>query len=686
MKQLLKRWLAAKPARFEVSSEEARWLLGSLVSIFRLALQKSSAEQALASTDVWAGLQGLLDSCELVVEPVGGAGLSGATLTAGPCITRDDTGLVLVLRQEGQGMLVVRPGQSQPEMLSDFRAAGPVYQVRRKISDDSSPEAFGWRWFSREFFSNKPVLRDVLLGSFFLQLLALVFPLATQAIVDKVIANQATSTLIVLGVGLGMMAVFTAALTWLRQYFLLLLSNSLDARLSQRVLAHLFRLPLQYFEKRATGNIVNRVHVIEPIREFVAGAFLLGAIDLPFMLIFLVFMLTYSVSLSAVVGAFVVVMMAISFLVGPKLREHAMRNFQLGAKVQGYLTEQIAASETVKSLQLEHSVERRFAELNNEHLGSSLKLRELGNRYSTVMSLLEQLMNGTVLCLGAYAAMKGDAFTIGMLVAFQQFAQRVVQPLLKLSGLWQQFQQIRVSVAQLGDIMNTPTERYSPLKSSLSPAQGHLVVEGLAFRYSDDSPMLYENLSFEVKPGEIVLITGPSGCGKSTLTKIIQGMYRQTKGVVRLDGRDIRSMSVNELRSQMGVVPQESVLFSGTLLENLLEAAPSVPFEQVVKACQMAGIHDVIQAMPEGYQTKVGERGVGLSGGQRQRMAIARALLKKPKLLIFDESTSGLDEKSANGIIKSITQLSDKGISVLIIAHLSSQALIAHKQITLSKQ
>jgi ATP-binding cassette, subfamily B, bacterial HlyB/CyaB len=332
------------------------------------------------------------------------------------------------------------------------------------------------------------------------------------------------------------------------------------------------------------------------------------------------------------------------------------------------MTEQVAASETLKSLQLENNAGRRFAEINQAYLSATLHTRELGNGYSSFMQVTEQLMNAAVLCLGAYFAMTNAGLTIGMLVAFQMFASKVSQPLLKLSGYWQELQQVRTAVAQLGDVMNTPTERYSPLASSVAAGRGRLQVESLGFRYAEDRPPLYEGFNCTVEPGEVVLITGPSGCGKSTLAKILQGLYANYSGNVKVDGRDTRSMSINELRANFGVVPQEAVLFAGTILDNLLMGAPNATLEQAVQACQMAGIHETIENLPNGYQTVIGERGIGLSGGQRQRVAIARALLKRPRILVFDESTSGLDTASAERVAQTVNALRGK-VSMLFIAH-----------------
>jgi subfamily B ATP-binding cassette protein HlyB/CyaB len=277
--------------------------------------------------------------------------------------------------------------------------------------------------------------------------------------------------------------------------------------------------------------------------------------------------------------------------------------------------------------------------------------------------------------MSAYTVMNGTDFTIGMLVAFQMFASRVSQPMLRMVGLWQQFQQANLSVLRLGDIMNAPAEPYSILPSRLREGKGRIEIEGLSFRYSENLPYLYQDFGLVVEPGQVVSVMGPSGSGKSTLSKLLQGFYVPADGTIKLDGHDIRHLSANELRHHFGVVPQETILFSGTLYENLLMANPHATFDQVVHACRMAEIHEVIEQLPQGYQTEIGERGVGLSGGQKQRLAIARALLKQPKILIFDEATSSLDSQTAEHFAATINQLRGK-VTMLFITHALPKGLI----------
>lgn len=672
----------------ELPRADAAWVLGGLASASRRPAPRPSWGEAVSIgelghtvLDVGFKLQEA-DLAEFVDEATSQA-------SARWFVWFEEEGalrLAAVLSRDGDKLMLAVPGKPAPvkASLAALRNVAPtgLRFVPHVPADEDDLERFGWRWFARAFFARKAVIRDILIASLVISLVGLSFPLATQAIVDKVITNQATSTLIALGVGIGLMAVFAALMNWLRQKLLLRLSNVVDAELSQRVILHLIQLPLPYFANRSTGTLINKVHGIERIRSFMAGAFLLVALDLPLMLVFLALMVSYSVGLSAVVLAFLAVMLTVSFVAGPLLRARANESMQLGAKLQGYVTEQVGAVETLKCLQLEPIVARQFQSLNEAQLQAQLRLQEFSNGYGSFMQLAEQLMNAAVLCLGAYWAMTTSDLTIGMLVAFQMFAQRVAQPLLKLSGMWQELQQVRVSAKMLGEIVNQPIERYSAHASSAGPVKGALCVERLSFSYAEDRLPLYENLSFTVEPGKVVLVTGPSGSGKSTLAKVLLGLYTGYKGALRIDGRDMRSMSVNELRAVFGVVPQESVLFTGTIIENLMAVASDATLERAVLACRMAGIHEVISNLPEGYQTMLGERGAGLSGGQRQRLAIARALLKRPRVLIFDEAVASLDDAAAEQVAKAVNEVRGK-VTVLFITHKVPQSLVVDQHLTL---
>ena len=316
----------------------------------------------------------------------------------------------------------------------------------------------------------------------------------------------------------------------------------------------------------------------------------------------------------------------------------------------------------------------------------------MGNSYQVVAQTLEQGMTVAILIFGAWIVMQPKSgneaiFTIGMLVAFQMFAGRLSQPIMRLVGLWQQFQQARLAVTRLGDLMDVPPEPYSILPTRANKVaaadKALIAIDHLAFRHAEDRPFLYQDLSFAIRAGECIVIRGPSGSGKSTLAKLLQGFYLPTRGAIRVDGIDTRHLSANELRATFGVVPQETVLFSGTLLENLQLANPAAPFEAIVTACKMAEIHEVIEQLPQGYATEIGERGAGLSGGQRQRLAIARALLKRPRVLLFDEATSNLDLPTAESIAATINALRGK-VTIVVITHASLRGLQVDRVIDLA--
>lgn len=588
-------------------------------------------------------------------------------------LAADDTG-VLALARGGASPIRTPLAEISPQLTHAIGISPLLPEASSADVDAKSTQRFGFSWFVPELLKHKPIWRDVLIASLVLQLIALAFPLFTQAVIDKVVVHRTQSTLIALATGMAVFIIFTAVLAWVRQYLVLHTGNRVDAVLGSRVFEQLFRLPPLYFQHRPTGIIAARLQGIETIREFVSSAAITLMLDLPFLLIFVAVMFWYSVKLTLVVLAMITLMVVCSLLVAPLFQRRLNEQFQRGAANQAFVTEYISGLETVKSLQLEPQVNRQYRDLLAAFLSSSFRTRQLGNTYGTLANSLEQVMSLLILLLGAYIVMTTPTFTVGMLVAFQMFSSRLSQPMLRLVGLWQQFQQARIAVARLGDIMNAPVEPYSLTQSRSKEGRGAIDIEGLSFRYADNLPTLYDSFALKAAPGQLIAIMGPSGVGKSTLAKLLQGFYQPSGGSIRIDGIDIRYLSANELRSHFGVVPQETTLFSGTILDNLKLANPHATFEQVVVACRMAEIHTVIEALPNGYQTAIGERGAGLSGGQRQRIAIARALLKGPKILVFDEATSSVDGPTAEQLGRTITALKGRA-TILFIAHALPKSL-----------
>ena len=538
----------------------------------------------------------------------------------------------------------------------------------------ATPARFGFAWFVPELLRHKRIWRDVLLASATLQIVALTTPLFTQAIVDKVVVHRTQSTLLAIGVAMAIFLVFSSLLTWLRQYLVLHTGNRVDAVLGTAVWNHLLRLPLRYFEHRPTGVIAARLHGIETIREFISGAAISLLLDLPFLLLCLAVMFWYSLPLTAIALAILLLIAAGSAVVAPIFQRRLNEQFLLGARNQAFVTEHIAGFETVKSLQMEPQLRQRYGAYLAHYLQAAVTTKQLGNSYTVFATTLEQAMTLAILMLGTWTVMTEPAFTIGMLVAFQMLASRLSQPVLRIVGLWSQFQQARLSVERLGDLMNAPAEPHSLVQQHAGGGRGRVEMQQLSFRYADDRPLLFERLDLAIEPGQVVAIVGPSGAGKSTLAKLLLGFYLPSAGCIRVDGIDTRHCSANELRAVFGVVPQETILFSGSVLANLLAANPAAPFEQAVVACRMAGIHATIEALPQGYQTEIGERGAGLSGGQKQRLAIARALLKGPKVLIFDEATSSLDEATAEAFAQTVNALRGR-VTMLFITHRVPKAL-----------
>lgn len=682
------------------------WLLGSLCNIYRVPFDPKLVEQAFPPPYNLATLHEAARSLGfktgVSAHPADWARLplpAMAFLRAAP----EDEALpeapgipVLILKTDGHKLLYFRAGSQTPETLpageAGLRFEPELILLAREAQgeDETTPipgfeterKSFGFGWFVPELLKHKTIWRDVLLASLTIQLVGLATPLFTQVIIDKVIVHQANSTLIVLGVALAMFMLFTSGMTWLRQYLVLHTGNRIDAVLGSQVFRHLLRLPLPYFEHRPTGTLVARLQGVETIREFVSGAAVTLMLDLPFLFIFLTVMFAYSWQLSLIAVGLLGAIGLISFLVAPLFREKLNRQFMLGARNQAFLTEYVSGMATVKSLQMEADIDKKYGDYLAQYLAAGFSTKQVGNTYNVLSNGLEQVMTLSILIVGALLVMQNDGFTVGMLVAFQMFAGRMSQPLLRLVGLWQEFQQANIAVKRLGDILDMPQEPHTLTPTRENQGPGRIELQHLAFRYAEHHPWLYRNLNLTLKPGHLTVLMGPSGCGKSTLAKLLLGFYQPNEGQIALDGKDIRHLAANELRATFGVVPQETVLFAGTLYDNLVMAHPHASFEDVIQACKAAEIHEVIEQLPEGYQTEIGERGTGLSGGQRQRIAIARALLKRPKILIFDEAVSNLDQQTAEHFARTINTLKGK-VTMLFITHQIPKGLAVDEAIEL---
>ena len=597
--------------------------------------------------------------------------------------TEDEaTRVALILSADASAVLIAER-DCAPRSLSHEELAASYATEMLRVEAKQEPMAaerelaappFGLAWFVPELLRHRGVWRDVLAASLFMQLIALATPLFTQVVIDKVVVHHAQSTLLVIVLALGLFLVFNAALGYVRQYLLLHTGNRIDAVLGARVFEHVLRLPPRYFEQRPTGTVVARLQGVETIREFLTGAAASVALDLPFVLVFVAIMFWYSVPLTLIALGVIGSLALLSALITPVLRRRINDQFLAGARNQAFLTEYVSAMDTVKALQLEPQLAARYSRNLADYLAASFATRHVANVYAVTASALEQALAVAVLAAGAWLVMTSEGFTIGMLVAFQMFASRLAQPALRLAGLWQEFQQAAIAVQRLGDVMDAPTEATSLRPGRTHDAAGTVEIENLSFSYAGDQAAVFERFSLRMEAGACVALTGPSGSGKSTLARLLLGFYFPTAGAIRIDGHDTRHLSANELRLQFGVVPQETRLFSGTIYDNLLLAQPYASFPEVIEACRLAEIHDFVDSLPQGYQTLIGEHGAGLSGGQKQRLAIARALLRRPRILIFDEATASLDRDTAEALGRTVNRLRGK-VTILFIAHYVPETL-----------
>jgi ATP-binding cassette, subfamily B, bacterial HlyB/CyaB len=595
-------------------------------------------------------------------------------------------GFAIIGKVTDDGVLIQGMDDPSPQLVgfADFQSAwsGRLILIAKRADISDTARRFNLGWFVSAIGKYRRILIEVLIASFVIQLFGLATPLIFQTVIDKVLVHRGLSTLEVMVAGLVLIAVFEALLSGLRTYLFTHTSNRIDVELGARLFRHLMRLPLAYFESRRVGDSVARVRELETIRQFITSSSITLVLDLAFCAVFLGVMFLYSATLAFVVCAALPVYALLSIATTPAFRRRLDEKFRRGAENQAFLVESITGVETIKAMAVEPLMQRRWEEQLASYVGASFAASQVGNWATQAASLLNKSVGALTLFLGAGLVI-ANKMTVGELVAFNMLASQVSGPVLRLVQVWQDFHQVRISVERLGDILNTPVEANSGGQGQSQPKlDGAIEFERVTFRYGINTQPVLRDVSLRIAAGQVVGIVGPSGSGKSTIAKLAQRLYQPEAGRVLVDGVDTAVLDPSWLRRQIGVVLQENVLFNRSVRENIALADPALPMEQVVEAARLAGAHEFICRMPQGYDTRIGERGVSLSGGQRQRIAIARALVGDPRILIFDEATSALDYESES-IIQANMRDIVRGRTVLIIAHRLSTVRSADRILTI---
>jgi subfamily B ATP-binding cassette protein HlyB/CyaB len=609
------------------------------------------------------------------------------THTPLPAMAMDGEGQFLILARVDNGQALIHdPRALRPQVVSldDLcrRWSGQLILVASRASLAGELARFDFTWFIPALVKYRRLLGETLLVSCVLQVLALATPLVFQVVTDKVLVHRALSTLDVIAIGLLVVSVFDAVLSGLRSYVFAHTTNRIDVELGARLFRHLLHLPLAYFRARRVGDSVARVRELENIRSFLTGHAIMLVLDLLFSGVFLAVMLFYSTWLTGIVLLSLPCYALVSACATPALRARLNERFNRGAENQAFLVEAISGIDTLKAMAVEPQMTRRWDQQLAAYVTASFKTTTLATIAHESVGLIGKLVTGGILWLGARLVIEGT-LTIGQLIAFNMLAGRLADPIMRLARLWTDFQQTGISIQRLGDILNTRPE-VGANGAVLPRIRGRIELQDVAFRYRPDGPEVLQGISLTIQPGEVVGIVGRSGSGKSTLARLVQRLYVPERGRVLMDGVDLALIDSTSLRRQLGVVLQENVLFNRTVRENIALADPGLPLEAVIRAAELAGAHEFILELPEGYDTMIGEHGATLSGGQRQRIAIARALITDPRILIFDEATSALDYES-DRIIQANMHAMCKGRTVLIIAHRLSAVRTAHRILVMER-
>ena len=648
-----------------------------LTQLMKLPFRRDSIEKVLQD-NIRRGLKPSLQLCGQLAASLGlhvmGAkvpAVSGTRLQVPSMLPWKD-GFALVVASNEQGLKLASPKHGMVVLApNELEASFPegIELLLMERSNATPDQKFGPGWFWPALKRYRSVLIQVLAASFVVQLFTLANPLLIQVIIDKVISQRSLDTLQVLGFALVVVTILEGILNSLKTFLFAETTNRIDQRLGSEVIDHLLRLPLGYFDRRPVGELGTRVAELEKIRNFLTGQALTTILDAAFSVIYIMVMVVYSWLLTLIALSVLPIQIGLTLLGAPLFRRQYRAAAEENAKTQSHLVEVLTGIQTVKAQNVEMVSRWRWQEFYSNYIARTFEKTITGTALNQTSQVLQKISQLMVLWIGASLVLSGE-LTLGQLIAFRIISGYVTQPLLRLSTIWQSIQELKVSFERLADVIDTPQESNEVDKSKvmLPPIQGQVRFENLSFSFGPGKPEVLKDVNLEIESGTFVGIVGQSGSGKSTLMKLLPRLYDPTKGRILIDDYDINKVELYSLRRQIGIVPQDPLLFSGTVSENIALTNPDVSSEEIVKAARLANAHDFIMELPSGYSTPVGERGANLSGGQRQRIAIARTLLSNPKLLVMDEATSALDYETERKVCDNLHEkLTDQ--TVFFITH-----------------
>jgi HlyB family type I secretion system ABC transporter len=516
---------------------------------------------------------------------------------------------------------------------------------------------------------HKVVVAEILVASLVLQIFGLISPIFTELILDRAVVHRSGNSLATFGVGLLIFGGFQIIMSALRQYLMATTANRIDAALVIGFIRHTFSLPLSYFDARHVGDIISRVQENHKIQSFITGESLGVLLDLLSVFVYAALMFVYSWKLALVTLISIPLFLILNFASTPFLKKISREIFNASNNQNSYLIESLNGIRTVKSMSVEKAVRWSWEERLNKEIKKTYQRQIFRIQIQSIGAAIEKISTTGLIWLGASLVISGE-FTIGQLFAFNMLSANVIRPFQRLAGLWSQLQEIGIAIERLCDVIEAkPEEDSESSRQSIGQLQGYVKFKNVTFRYNKDTETnTLETINFEIKPGQTIALVGRSGSGKTTLSKLILGLYPPTTGSIEIDGKDLKTIALHSLRSQVGVVDQDTFLFSGSIKSNITLSKPGANPADIQRAAELAGAHEFVMKMPMGYDTEIGEGGSMLSGGQRQRIAIARALLNNPRLLVFDEATSSLDTESER-IIQTNLEKIRRNRSTIIIAH-----------------